>query len=154
MTAMPLRLERAPIVPRRIETAPSHARAIDRRHNNPPAERASQIHPGVFAVFVGFFVAMLGIFGLVFMSQKEALFSVVVSIVYTIVYFAVPYVVWRVATAHGMPASDQSFAAFLKGELSTCTGPLKGWEAAIQIWSIPAALTLATAGLGLVIALS
>jgi hypothetical protein len=154
MTTMSLPLKAARAARLRAQTAPPLARAIDRHHNRPPAERTRQIHPGVFFVFVGFFVAIFGVFGVTFLREKEALFSVVVSVVYTTVYFAVPYVVWRVATAHGMPVGDQGFATFLRTELDICTGPIMGWEAALQIWSIPAALTLATAGICLAIGLA
>jgi hypothetical protein len=130
VTHIPLRLENAPIASLQVETAPPRSRVIDRRHNGPPSDSAGEVHRGVYAVFVGFFVAMFGIYGLTFMGEKEALFSVVVSIVYTTVYITVPYVMWRVARAHGLPASDQSFATFMNSEIDTFTGPLAGWEAA------------------------
>lgn len=147
MSAMPLRFEGTLIAADAVPLSPALAQTVDRLHNRPPTEVAEQVHPGVFGVFVGFFVAMFGVYAITFRSEKEALFSVVVSTVYAVVYFAVPFVVWRVATAHGLPANTQSFIGFLRSDLAIATGRIKGWEAAIQIWSIPAALTLATAGI-------
>jgi hypothetical protein len=105
-----------------------------------------QLHPGVFALFVGAFVWIFGMFWLTFRFQTEAAFAVAVSIVYTTMYFGVPYVCYRIAREHGQKIEAGRFGAFLRGDMITHTGRIRGWEAAVQVCSIPFALALGATG--------
>ncbi len=96
---------------------------------------------------VGAFVWMFAVAGLAFHAQTEAAFAVTVSIVYTIIYFTTPYLAYRVARAHGFNLARMPFSVFMRGEMETNTGRLRGWEAAVQICSIPFALALAMTGI-------
>ncbi|MGL5137491.1 MAG: hypothetical protein ACRC7G_06960 [Beijerinckiaceae bacterium] len=111
-----------------------------------------QLHPGVYLLFVGGFVWIFGLFWLTFQHHTEAAFAVAVSIVYTIMYFGVPYVCYRMAQSHADKTPRKSveasrFGAFLRGDMITHTGRIRGWEAAMQVLSIPFALALGATGI-------
>jgi hypothetical protein len=110
------------------------------------ATTTDQLHPGVFLLFVGSFVWIFGMFWLTFQHQAEAAFAVAVSIVYTVMYFGVPYVCYNIARGHGQRVEAGRFGAFLHGDMITHTGRIRGWEAAVQVCSIPFALALGATG--------
>ncbi|MGL4441619.1 MAG: hypothetical protein ACRCUE_20400 [Bosea sp. (in: a-proteobacteria)] len=114
----------------------------------------NQLHPGVFLLFAGSFVWIFGIFWLTFQHQTEAAFAVAVSIVYTSMYFGVPYVCYRMANSHGLQVDAGRFGAFLRGDMITHTGRIRGWEAALQVCSIPFALVLGATGVCLAVQLT
>jgi hypothetical protein len=127
---------------------------LAREWSNPTASGATanefvtdQLHPGVYGMMVGAFAWMFAVAGIAFHAQTEAAFAVAVSIIYTVIYFTTPYLAYRVARSHGFNPAKTPFSVFMKGELETNTGRLRGWEAAVQICSIPFALALAMTGI-------
>jgi hypothetical protein len=124
------------------------ARAPQLERNHARGRAVAHVpHKGIYLGLVACFGWMFVPYLVAFATEAEAAFSVVVSILYTVMYFAVPGIAWRIAKPQGQQLPEGSFREFLAGDFQTCTGRISGWDAAIQIWSIPAALALASTGI-------
>lgn len=122
------------------------------------------LHPGVLAIMSGCFGTMMLAFWLTFRGSTEALFSVMISLVYLAMYLGTPWVVLRCRAAHEVEGEQAlrgldldrgaGFGTFLRGRMHTATGPLTGWEVVAQACSIPFAVMIATIGICIVIAMT
>lgn len=137
-----------------IERQPINLATFQAAHGAESRRIAQVPHSGVYYGLAGFFAWMLLVYVLLFRHETEAMFSVVVSAFYTVVYLAVPAIAWRMARRETGSPPEGSFRGFLAGQLQTATGPLSGWEATLQIWCIPAALALAATGMAIAMRLS
>lgn len=111
------------------------------------------VPPAVGHMIVASYAALLGAFGLVFLSSADVLFMIGVCAVYLAVYLGVPWVMLRVEAQH-RPHAERGFSDFLETGISTWTGRVSGTAALVQILTIPLALTLAVCGLGVILRLS
>jgi uncharacterized membrane protein len=105
--------------------------------------RSQHLHPGVYILFLGAFVWLFIAAWIAFRTDNEGAFAVVVSIVYAAIYFGVPYICYKIAIKHGDHPEYGRFHAFLIGEMDINTGRILGWEATIQVCSIPYAIAFA-----------
>jgi hypothetical protein len=99
------------------------------------------------------YVAILGAFLLVFSESADVVFIIGVCGVYLAAYLSVPAIMFRIE-GRGRSQKHPDFAAFLERGLITWTGHVSGSGAILQILLIPAAVTGAVLGIGLIIGLS
>lgn len=99
-------------------------------------------------ILLAYAVMMTGLF-LLFTGSLEAAMMVVISILYTAIYLAVPTIFLRMEGRSGrIPMSD-----FLARGLDCWTGHIEGREALLQILLIPAALIAAILVIGIAAAI-
>jgi hypothetical protein len=103
--------------------------------------------PAVYISVVAAFAWVLLASWLAYARDAYAELALGVALVLGIVFFALPIIVWRVATRRssrgGEPAGD-----FLSSRVETATGPLTGASAWLQVLLIPATLALAATLIG------
>lgn len=76
-----------------------------------------------------------------FMSSGNALFVVVISIFFAVVFFAIPVLFFKIRAARDERwRRDASVAA--NPVVEVWTGPMRRWEAIVQIVSIPVAILI------------
>lgn len=100
-------------------------------------------------MIVGAYAAILGAFGLAFLGDAEVGLVLGVCAVYLAVYLGVPAVILRMEKAETRP----DLADFLRDGLSTWTGRVSAGSALAQILTVPVALAVAAAGLGIIVRL-
>lgn len=88
------------------------------------------------------FVGILTVFVVTFMSSSEAIFMVVISGLYGLMYFGLPLVVSRYFYRNEV--RNVPLKEFLNGRFEIHTGVLSGKEALTQLCLVPAALLIAT----------
>lgn len=111
-------------------------------------EISAELHPAVLIISLATYAVMMGVYWLLFYSRVDSAFMVAVSTGFLAAYAGTPLIMLRVG---GIRASGNSFGDFLHGRMMTNTGAIRGWEALIQVITIPVALTLATMGIGFAI---
>lgn len=136
--------EAAPEVGREKRAAPAIALVKMTQPN-------TSVHGGVFKMLALIYAALLGVFGLTFRGDGEALFMVAISAVYLAAYMGTPFMLSRIG-GRVDPVQEKPLARFLREPFETWTGVLSGREAALQILLIPSAILIAGAGMGLIIA--
>lgn len=115
-----------------------------------PKERVDRVHGGVALSVLAIFTYMFLVIAVTFASDAQASFMVVISAVYTVMYFGTPIVMTRIG---GIPFFDGTrWSDYLDSTIDTYTGPLTGRQIWQQICMIPGALALATTGICLIIA--
>jgi len=97
------------------------------------------MHPGVYKIALMCWAMFMGIFWITFAASANALFMVVVSTAYAVMFFGVPYVMSRM-TPMKAPAGV-ALLDFLRGRFDTLYGPIGGMDALVQVILIPAALS-------------
>ena len=103
-----------------------------------------QMHSGVFCLLAALNVAILALAWTIFSDSWEAKFMIVVCAFYVLMYFGTPYFMLRMGKVN--LEDRMSWSRFLRSPFSTLTGTIKGWEAAVQVCLIPAAIVLALVG--------
>ena len=88
------------------------------------------------------FVGILTVFVVTFMSSSEAIFMVVISSLYGLMYFGLPLVVSRYF--HRNEVRNIPMKDFMNGRFEIHTGVVSGNEALTQLCLVPAALLIAT----------
>lgn len=119
-----------------------------RRHNVPVStELPTMVHVvGTFG-YAGILLAMW----VTFSGHGDALFMVAVSTFLAIVFFGVPYLMYRTARRSGAQRGQHGMSDFLAGDFETWTGRLTGWEAFVQVVTIPLSLAFGAAAIGTII---
>ncbi|PLR23325.1 hypothetical protein SGCZBJ_16290 [Caulobacter zeae] len=102
-------------------------------------------------MIVGAYGAILGTFALSFLGDAEVGLMLGVCAVYLAVYLGVPAVILRMEPK---VETRPDLADFLREGLSTWTGRVSAGSALAQILTIPVALAVAAAGLGVIVRLS
>src|ERR1043166_251219 len=110
----------------------------------------ADIHPGVYAGFVGCWAALIAVFVATFAESPFTLFMLAVVIGYAIMFFGVPYVMSRVAKPE-TNVGNVPFADFLRGQVQTLTGPVSSAEALMQVLMVPVCLTLGALAIGFIV---
>lgn len=120
---------------------------------NSERELRASLHSGVHKVFVSAFAIMMTTYLITFQEAKYALFMVAISVVYVLVYFAVPTIMLRIQ-GEGKELKRESFGEFLERDFDNFTGTLTGWEATLQVCLIPVMLTICVIGMCITFALT
>lgn len=102
-------------------------------------------------MIVGAYGAILGAFALAFLGDAEVGLVLGVCAVYLAVYLGVPAVILRMEPK---VETRPDLADFLRDGLSTWTGRVSAGSALAQILTVPIALAVAAAGLGVIVRLS
>ena len=98
---------------------------------------------GDFGIFAAFWLTFAG--------DSEAALAISMSTVYALVFFAVPYLMVRMAAKHGLPPGRRSsLSDFLNGDFETITGRISGWSALVQVALVPVALAFGTLAIGVI----
>ncbi|MCA0422489.1 MAG: hypothetical protein LCH61_04050 [Proteobacteria bacterium] len=114
-----------------------------------------RLHPAIIKIMVGCFVVMMVVFWLTLKASGEALFSIVISSFYLLMYCGAPWIMGRTGSKHGVDRGQaRDLNEFLGSHMITATGELTGWEVLIQVCSIAASLMIATIGICIVIYLT
>ncbi|WP_425408582.1 hypothetical protein [Hyphococcus sp.] len=113
----------------------------------------TSLHGGAFKALALINAAILGVFGLTFLHDGEALFMVAISAVYLAAYLGTPYVLSKVGGRIDS-AQEKPFEQFLGEPFETWTGVISGREALLQIMLVPAAILIAVTGMGVIIGLN
>lgn len=76
-----------------------------------------------------------------FMSSGDALFAVVISIIFAVVFFAIPVLFLKIRAARD-PRWRRDADAAASPAVEIWTGSMRRWEAIVQIVSIPLAILM------------
>jgi hypothetical protein len=109
----------------------------------------ADMHPSVFRVAFVCWLALLSVFWVTFFVSSSALFMVVVSTFYAVVFFGVPYTFWRINPKRASPR--QGLHEFLRTPFETMYGVVSGREALLQVIMVPLAVTLGGIAMGIAI---
>lgn len=107
----------------------------------------AEIPPYVFLSLFCCFAVIMAAFFILFRGRPDAIFMVVVSAGYLLIYTALPLLMLRFETR-----VQWSFATFLRARIAIFGGTLSGRDAWIQICLIPFMLMMATLGICVVVA--
>ena len=113
----------------------------------PPIETV--MHPHVYRIALGFWVVFLAIFWATFWVSANALFMVVISTFYAVMFFGVPYVMLR--QVPGRTEAKGPLRNFLREPFGTIDGAISGYEALVQVILVPACLILGGTAIGFII---
>ncbi len=105
-----------------------------------PGERAFGLHPAVFGMMGGGFVAYLGLMTATFGAGHGMPVLLAICAVCLIGYFGVPLAFSRVRTGERRRA--KSFSGFMAEGVQTATGRLTGGATLAQVLIMPALLVL------------
>ena len=122
----------------------------DGRTSAAAAETA--MHPHVYRIALGCWACFLAVFWATFWTSSNALFQVVIGTVYAAMFFGVPYEMSRIYP--GKRQSEKSIWQFMAGPFGARTGTMRGYEALIQVISVPVLLTIGGTVIGVIIHLS
>jgi hypothetical protein len=117
-------------------TAPAAITAGDIRRF--PETAQTVMDPRVYKLALLCWASLLAIFWITFWVSTGALFMVVVSTGYAIVFFGVPYLMSRQITDR--PPQARSLRAFMQAPFATIDGTMRGWEALLQVILVPLCL--------------
>lgn len=101
-------------------------------------------------MIVGVYATIMTLFMVTFSGSAEAVMVTGISALYLAIYLAVPAIFLRTEPASGRV----DYRAFLARGMHTNTGHVSGREAAIQMLTIPVAISVAVAGICLVVTLT
>jgi ABC-type transport system involved in cytochrome bd biosynthesis fused ATPase/permease subunit len=110
----------------------------------PGAELPVAVYASAFAAFAWILAASW----LAFASGADAELALAVATILTIVFFALPVLVWLTARSRSDKTRDDR-GDFLASRVETATGPLSGASVWLQILLIPVALALAATLIGI-----
>ncbi|PVM93398.1 hypothetical protein DDF62_00895 [Caulobacter radicis] len=134
----------------RARTAPAVVEAAV-REPLAPEPSTPDLPKAVGWMIVGAYGAILGAFALAFLGDAEVGLVLGVCAVYLAVYLGVPAVILRMEPK---VETRPDLADFLREGLSTWTGRVSAGSALAQILTVPIALAVAAAGLGVIVRLS
>ena len=117
-----------------VESTPSTTGEVKRF----PGTVQTVMDPRVYKIALACWVGLLGIFWITFWVSTNALFMVVVSTGYAIIFFGVPYLMSRQIIDRPVPA--RSLLAFMQAPFATIDGTMRGWEALLQVILVPLCL--------------
>jgi len=135
--------ENRPGLPVTTASAPSALKVL----TSPPIEAV--MHPHVYRIALGFWIVFLAIFWATFWVSANALFMVVISTFYGVMFFGVPYMMLR--QVPGRIKAKGSLLVFLDQPFATIDGAIKGYEALLQVILVPACLILGGTAIAFII---
>lgn len=109
----------------------------------------TQLHPGVLYSVAGSYAYLLGVFWLLFFSTAPGAIVMAVSTFFFLMYIGTPLLMARIG---GHRADGHTgLGTFLAERFSTHTGEVSGWQAFIQINTVPVGLALCVTGIAFAI---
>ena len=87
------------------------------------------------------YALLFSIAAFTFMSSGSAFFAVAISTFFAVIFFAIPYVFFRIRSGHDKRWRNDPEAGRTPF-VETWTGSMRRWEAIVQIVSIPIAILL------------
>ena len=130
-----------------LAVATANAPSVLKVLPSPPIEAV--MHPHVYRIALGFWIVFLAIFWATFWVSANALFMVVISTFYGIMFFGVPYMMLR--QVPGRIKAKGSLLVFLDQPFATIDGAIKGYEALLQVILVPACLILGGTAIAFII---
>ncbi|MBN9546863.1 MAG: hypothetical protein J0I19_15460 [Alphaproteobacteria bacterium] len=118
-------------------------------HHFPGAKVQAVMDPRIYKIALGCWIGFLAVFWLTFWMSANALFMVVISTVYAVMFFGVPYAMSR--QVRDRPKTDKSLFAFLSQPFATIDGVMSGAEALLQVVLVPLCLTAGGIAIGIII---
>ncbi|HEX2841070.1 hypothetical protein [Hyphomicrobium sp.] len=116
------------------------------------ADENIEYDDGLLAVAGPIMIACYSLFfaiaAFTFFGTGTAFFSVGVSVLFAIVYFAIPMTMMKIRSTHDTRWRKQTSRASIP-DVEVWTGSLKRWEAILQIVSVPLAILMGFALLAL-----
>jgi hypothetical protein len=109
----------------------------------------ADMHRGFYAIALAAWGAFLSVFWLTFAMSANALFMVTISTVYAAVFFSVPVILTRLFPEK-LPV-EGSLSDFLRAPFATIDGPIKGYEALVQMIVVPVCLVIGGAAISIII---
>ena len=106
---------------------------------------APDVPASVGLLLAGSYAALIGACLLTLGGSAEALFAIVVSGLYVLIYCAVPWLFFRVEAD---PARRPTLGAFLDRGMDTATGHLSGRAALVQMLIVPVLLVFCLLAIG------
>jgi hypothetical protein len=125
----------------------TNAPSMSKARTSRPIEAV--MHPHVYRIALGIWIVFLAIFWATFWVSANALFMVVISTFYAVMFFGVPYMMLR-QTPDRIKV-NRSLRVFLQKPFATIDGTIKGYEALLQVILVPACLILGGTVIGLII---
>lgn len=119
------------------------------RHSAQGANVQTVMDPRVYKIALAGWVALLGIFWITFWSSANALFMVIISTGYAVMFFGVPYMMTR--QIPNPPKAAPSFTTFLNSPFATIDGTMPGWEALLQVILVPFCLVAGGIAMSMII---
>lgn len=144
---MSLRTSRRVIEDHPIFAVPANAAPVLKIVPSAPIEAV--MHPHVYRIALGFWVVFLAIFWATFWVSANALFMVVISTFYAIMFFGVPYAMLR--QVPGRTQAKGPLRVFLEQPFATIDGTIRGYEALVQVILVPACLIVGGTAIGFII---
>lgn len=92
-------------------------------------------------IMIACYALLFAIAAYTFFGTGTALFSVGVSVLFAIVYFAIPMIMMKIRSTRDSRWRTQTSRAS-SADVEVWTGSLKRWEAILQIVSIPLAILM------------
>lgn len=86
------------------------------------------------------YALLFAVAAVTFFHSGGAFFAVVISIVFATIYFAIPMLLLKIRRTRDQRFHKSDFAA--SSVVEVWTGPMRRWEAIVQIISIPLAVLL------------
>lgn len=111
-----------------------------------------EMHSGVYGVVLCCWSGFVAALWATFYLSSQALCMVAIGTAFGAVYFGVPMVLARVPSRRKV--SPLSFGQFLYGKLDTLNGPVRGWEALLQVVLVPMVLAAAAPIFGVIVHLA
>jgi len=130
------------------EAAPAEADI----HHFPAKKIQSVMDPRIYKIALVCWIGFLSVFWLTFWMSANALFMVVVSTVYAVMFFGVPYEMSRIYP--GPRRGGRSFWSFMRKPFQTRTGVMQGYEVLLQVILVPVLLTIGGTAIGIIIHLA
>ena len=93
--------------------------------------------------------ALVAIASFTFLGSGDAVFAVVISVGFGVMYFAVPLIMRRVRGAHDQRWQPDA-AHRASAMVDLWTGPIRRWEGVAQIVSVPLAVFLGFAAFAVI----
>ena len=114
-----------------------------------PVPIEAVMHPDIYRIALGCWVAFLAIFWMTFWISANALFMVVIGTFYAIMFFGVPYMMLR--QVPGRTKAKGPLLTFLEQPFATNSGSIHGYEALLQVIIVPLCLILGGTAIGFII---
>lgn len=98
------------------------------------------LHPNVYKIAMVCWAGLMAIFWVTFWASAEALFIVVISTGFALMFFGIPFLMSRMApkNADGLC----TFRTFLRAPFGTLNGQLPGFEVLLQVIVVPLCVAL------------
>ncbi len=135
-----------------------HAAALPSRLHNQPVAEFDTLPRSLYGISAAAYGFIMLAYWLTFGAEAESGLMVAVSTAYVAMVAGIPWTMARLGESllrqrHGGRPAPR-LGDFLSSSISTFTGPMTGWSAAVQVALIPVGLAAATLAICVIIALN